>query len=307
MMLRNWRDCQSVAYLLALPLLVYALWHGDWSEPKQSLYYAALVFFYLALGVINHNHAHYRLWKNKYLNRASDVFIALLQGHPTFVFFASHNANHHRYHHGALDIARTYRFYGGDSNHLLGYLSHPFFAVWVLYPVFLQWLLRIKKRAVKVFWYFLSQYFFVGFSWALLAWIDPFKFLIYVLLPQLFGLHWLLASNYLQHAHADGNSSINFARNFSGWCNFLLFNIGHHTAHHLHPRAHWTELPRLNYSYQSMLNPSLYACSLSGYILRTLIISVVWKPWRSQSLMTHIKTPTPTQASEQVACETKDS
>ena len=41
-------------------------------------------------------------------------------------------------------------------------------------------------------------------SWALLLAIDWHKAILFVIVPQLHGLHWLLATNYLQHAHADG-------------------------------------------------------------------------------------------------------
>jgi hypothetical protein len=67
-------------------------------------------------------------------NRITDFVLTLLQGHPTFVFWPAHVANHHRHRHGPLDAARTYRFWGGDSNHLIGYLLHPLQAGWVLYP-----------------------------------------------------------------------------------------------------------------------------------------------------------------------------
>ena len=283
-MLRHQRDYQSIAYLLALPLLVWLLWKLHLPTPLAILLYCLLIFFSMATGVIHHNHAHLGMWKNKYANRATNFWICILQGHPTFVFYASHNANHHRYHHGAKDLARTYRF-GGDTNHLLGYLCHPFQALVVLYPLFLIWLSRIKKREKNVYWYCISQYVLVGLCWTALAFIDAGKFLYLVLLPQLIGLHWLLAANYLQHAHADGNSRINFARNFEGRTNVLFFNIGLHTAHHLHPRAHWSQLPVLHRRYYEQIDARLHAGSLRRYVWRTFIASLFWVPWRSQSLM----------------------
>jgi hypothetical protein len=44
-----------------------------------------------------------------------------------------------------LDEARTYHF-GGDTKHVWGYLLHPLFAVWALYPVFAKWLKRSVQR-----------------------------------------------------------------------------------------------------------------------------------------------------------------
>lgn len=283
-MLRSREDWQSVLYLISLPLLVGYLWQYGTGAIVDVLLYGILLFLTLGVGVINHNHAHLRIWQNKRPNRITDVWITLLQGHPTFVFYPAHTGNHHRYHHGPLDVARTYRF-GGDTNHLLGYLLHPLQAGIVLYPMIWRWLMRIRQRHAAVFFYFLRQYAAVALLWSLLGWLNWQKFLLLILIPQLHGLHWLLATNYLQHAHADGNSSTDFARNFEGWVNPLLFNIGLHTAHHRHPRAHWSQLGALHQDYRFEVSPQLNAGPLLPYMFRTFIVSLLRPRWRSRSLM----------------------
>src|SRR5256885_13103431 len=64
---------------------------------------------------------------------------------PDALPISAHVANHHRFRHGPRDMARTYRF-GGDHNHLLGYLLHPLQAGWVLYPLFLRWLGQLRRH-----------------------------------------------------------------------------------------------------------------------------------------------------------------
>ncbi|UXY16238.1 fatty acid desaturase [Chitiniphilus purpureus] len=284
-MLHNRRDWQAVAYLVALPVLVAWQWRYGW----HPFAYAVTLFLTLGIGVIHHHHTHRRMWRGRRLNRLTDLWLTLLQGHPTFVFYPAHVANHHRYRHGPRDVARTYRF-GGDSNHLWGYLAHPFQAVWVLYPLFLGWLSRLRRHHPGAWRYCLLQYALVTALWAGLAWLDWRQWLLLVLIPQLHGLHWLLATNYLQHAHADGRSRLDYARNFEGWVNPLLFNIGLHTAHHEHPRVHWSELPALHRSYRARLHPALNAGPLVPYMFRTFIASVVVPRWRSRSLMRHEET-----------------
>jgi fatty acid desaturase len=283
-MLRNQRDWQSLSYLILQPLLVIWLWHTGLSSLINQILFAIVLFLTLGIGVIHHNHTHLRMWHSKQLNRISDFWITLLQGHPTFVFYPAHIRNHHRYRHGPKDVARTYRF-GRDSNDLIGYLLHPLQATIVLYPLFIDWLLGLKQRHSGVFYYCLRQYAAVLLLWGILAWLNWQKFLIFVLLPQLYGLHWLLATNYLQHAHADGNSPINFARNFEGWVNPLLFNIGLHTAHHRHPRAHWSELNQLHLQYRDQVDPRLNAGPLLWYMCRSYFLSPIFPRWRSDSLM----------------------
>jgi fatty acid desaturase len=288
--MRNWRDLQSLAYLILLPLLVIWQWHFGFSW----WLFALELFLTLGVGVIHHNHAHVRIWNNKLLNRLTDLWVTLLQGHPTFVFHTAHVANHHRYRHGEKDIARTYRFFTpgahGDSNHLLGYVLHPIQAAWFLYPLFIETLHRYFNQRKSYFYYCVSQYAIVLFAWLMLAFIDWKKWLVLVLLPQLHGLHWLLATNYLQHAHADGSAdnvstkNYNYARNFYGLLNPLLMNIGYHTAHHEHSRAHWSQLPLLNRAYKDKVAPQLQEPSLLGYMLRVYVLGIFSARLRTQTL-----------------------
>lgn len=283
--MRNWRDWQSIVYLLVLPSVVLWQWRQGFSWPL----YLLELFLTLGVGVIHHNHTHVRIWASRRVNRVTDLWITLLQGHPTFVFYPSHIANHHRYHHGERDITRTYRFNTpgacGDTNHLLGYVLHPLQAIAVLYPEFVAYLKRRYRFQRAYFYYCVLQYLLVIGLWLVLALIDWQKWLVLVLIPQLHGLHWLLATNYLQHAHADGSGkNLHFARNFYGLLNPLLFNIGLHTAHHQHPRAHWSQLPELHQTYVQQIHPALQEKSLLRYMLRTYLLALLHPRWRSRSL-----------------------
>lgn len=292
--LRHWRDWQSVAYVLALPLLVWWQWvHGfHW------LLYGLTLFLTLGTGVIHHNHTHQRMWHGRRTNRLTDYWLTLLQGHPTFVFWPAHVGNHHRFRHGPRDIARTYRpEFGGDTNHLWGYLIHPLQAGVVLYPLFLRWLGRLRRHSPGAFRYCMGQYALWLGSWAWLLALDWKKALLFVIVPQLHGLHWLLATNYLQHAHADGrpltraqrqapDQALNYARNFEGWVNPLLFNIGLHTAHHEHPQAHWSQLPRLHADhYRARVAPALSERGLLPYMGRVFVLGLFWPAARTRPQM----------------------
>ncbi|MDR2328860.1 MAG: fatty acid desaturase [Comamonas sp.] len=293
--LRHWRDWQSLLYMLALPLI--AAW--QWQHGLVWWLYLVELFLTLGIGVIHHNHTHLRMWTgphSRWPNRATDYALTLLQGHPTFVFWPAHVANHHRYKHGEQDIARTYRF-GGDTNHLWGYLVHPLQAAWVLYPLFIRWLAGLRLRQPGAFRYCMGQYALWLGSWAGLLALDWKKALIFVILPQLHGLHWLLATNYLQHAHADGRKPpkpendtdggmLNYARNFEGMVNPLLFNIGLHTAHHECPHAHWSALTRLHADeYRHRVHPVLNEAGLLPYMARVFVGGLVRRSARSRSLM----------------------
>lgn len=296
--LRHRRDWQSLAYLAALPALAAWQWfHGFWWPA-----YALMLFLTLGIGVIHHNHTHQRMWRGRLANRVTDFGITLLQGHPTFVFWPAHVANHHRHRHGPQDVARTYRF-GGDTNHLTGYLVHPLQAAWVLCPLFVAWLCKLHRNGSGAFRYCMGQYAVWLGSWVLLLAIDWRRALLFVIVPQLHGLHWLLATNYLQHAHADGREgargdtpggALNYARNFEGLVNPLLFNIGLHTAHHENPHAHWSELSKLHRErYRDRVDPALNERGLVPYMLRVFVLGALVPRFRSRSLMPAGSLPKP--------------
>jgi fatty acid desaturase len=278
--LRFRRDLQSLAYLLAWPVL--AAW--QWRYGLSPLLYTLQLLLSIGIGVIHHNHAHLPMWRGRWLNRATDLWITLLQGHPTWVFAPAHMGNHHRHRHGPQDVARTYRF-GGDRNDLLGWLMHPLHAVLAVYPLILRALKQLHRRQSAAYrWYALQYALWLG-SWSLLLVLDPWNALLLVIVPQLFGLHWLLGANYLQHAHADGHSPLDFARNFGGGVNLLFFNIGRHTAHHLQPRLHWSLLPALQQDIAPRLDPRLQEPGLLRYLLRVFVLGSVLPRYRSRSLM----------------------
>lgn len=272
------RDLHSLAYLVAQPLLMLWQWrHGIRLPP-----YLLMLLLAIGIGVIHHNHAHLPIWRRRWLNRATDLYITVLQGHPTFVFHPAHNRNHHRYRHGPDDVARTWRF--GDNNHLSGWIAHPLLAIAAVYPLLLAWLRGVRRRAPGAWRWYVSQYGLWLGSWALALAIDPAKALWLVIVPQLFGLHWLLAANYLQHAHADDAAPMGYARNFEGMVNPLLFNIGLHTAHHQHARAHWSELPRLHAGYRARIDPRMLEPGFLAYVLRVFFLGIFLPRCRSHSL-----------------------
>lgn len=276
--LRNARDLQSLAYLAAQP----ALMGWQWAHGFDPLAYAASLFLAVGISVIHHNHAHLPIWRGRRSNRATDLAITLLQGHPTCVFHPAHNRNHHLYRHGEGDAARTWRF--GDDNSLRGWALHPLQAARRVYPLVLRWLAGVRRRAPGAFrWYALQYMLWLG-SWALLLWLDAGKALAFVIVPQLVGLHWLLGANYLQHAHADEHRRYGYARNFEGWVNPLWFNIGLHIAHHEHARAHWSALPGLHARYRDRIDPDMLEPSLPRYILRALVLGAFVPSLRTRSL-----------------------
>ena len=270
MLLRR-ADLLSLTYMLVYPGLIW--W--QWDNGIQWPLYLIMLLLSVGLSVVQHNHTHLRMWSWGPLNRFTDLCLSILQATPSFVFFPSHIGNHHRYKHGPEDETRTYRF-GGHHNNIIGYILHPFQALSVLLKTLTGY---VKKRASIGDYWPLIELCLIAVVSIGLAKIDLWLWCTLVFLPQMHGLHWLLGANYLQHAGAEPGTgpdaatdgSLAFSRNFTGWVNYVWFNIGYHTAHHENGRTHWSDLAKSHKEFVDRVPKRLIENSLSWYMIRKLV------------------------------------
>jgi fatty acid desaturase len=277
--MRNWYDIQSIAYIVLYVGFIIAQWQTGFSW----LMYAGCLFCSIGVQVVHHNHIHLGIWHSKRLNNITNLLISISTAVPSAMVYGGHLRNHHIHQHGPEDETRTYRF-GGDHNHLLGYLLHPIQAYCVLIPKFFREFKIEWPKRTRFSKDLLLQVCLIGALWIALFILDWRNFILLVAIPQAFGLHWLLGSNYFQHAHCDDESEVNYARNFTGAINLIWMNIGFHTAHHDHPRAHWSTLRKLHHEQCQATDPRLCCESFLGYVVRTFFLSSFFPFYRSESL-----------------------
>jgi fatty acid desaturase len=277
--MNNWRDWQSIAYLFALPALV--TW--SWLQPSVSVVtYIAILVLVIGVCCISHNHAHVSIWRMSWLNQLTDMWIGTLQGHPVFLFQPAHISSHHRFNQGREDVTSVARY--ATHNNVFGYLAFPIQVLPALRALKKQYLAALWREDRRAFWWIVILYVPLAALWVGTLALDPFKAVIYVFIPQLVGLHFLLASNYLQHAHAVSGSRYNHSRNFVGFINLIWFNVGYHTAHHENETLHWTLLPSAHENMSKQINPHLIESSLAGYTIRTLFLGLVIPRLRSRQI-----------------------
>ena len=102
MLLRR-ADLLSITYMAAYPGLM--AW--QWFNGIEWYLVAVMLVLSVGLAVVQHNHTHLRMWTSPWLNKATDLWLSVIQVTPTFVFFPSHIGNHHRHKHGPEDETRT--------------------------------------------------------------------------------------------------------------------------------------------------------------------------------------------------------
>lgn len=281
--LRYRADVRTVAYMLvaiAIPVV-------HWSLNGFSVWLlTASVVMAFAISAMHHNHAHVPIWTSSAPNVMTELWFAVFQGHPGFVFNPMHVENHHRYHNGPKDLTRTHRCF--DSNNLFGLLFHPFEFIHGAVPHILSHARQIMRDDGWGFMLVVSQYILIVIVDGLLVWVDATRALYCVLVPQGAALFFLLISNYLQHAHADGESEFNHSRNFLGLINPLFFNVGYHTAHHHAATLHWSELPDMHRKLAPRIALHLNEPSFGWYCLRVFVLGVFFRRFRSNAMPPHL-------------------
>lgn len=279
-MLRNRSDLQTVAYMIvATGLLVW-----QWSLPELSVpLFLWANFMAVTVTVIAHNHNHLRMWRGRSLNVLTDYWLTLLYGFPAFAWVPTHNMNHHKFTNRDGDYTITYRH--SEGNNLITLLTYPTISGYYQQRPIRAYLRELWGKNPRRFWFSISQYVLLGLFVGGALLIDWKKALLYVVIPQQFGLFVVLVFNYLQHVHADEESEFNHSRNFVGrLLNVLLLNNGYHTAHHQSPGTHWSKMREAHAAIAHRIDPALNERSFWWMLLRVFILGPFVPSLRSRSL-----------------------
>jgi fatty acid desaturase len=284
-MLKNNKDIKSLIYIVITTSLFLFLWTQGKAMNKGlfTVLYIWFLFMSISVAVMAHNHNHLPMWKSKIMNILTDNWLTVFYGFPVFAWIPTHNANHHKFVNKEPDYTRTWRF--TERNNLFTVLTYPsvsgFFQQSVVMNHFKE---TFSRNKYKFFLYGLQ--FVVLISWIAGAFIIGGweKALIYVVLPQQLSLFSVLLFNYVQHVHADEETKYNSSRNFTGILNFLLFNNGLHTIHHIHPTIHWSETPQEHAKIEHLIDDSLIESSFWYFLYKSYILGIFMPKYKTKSM-----------------------
>jgi fatty acid desaturase len=278
--LRFTEDLWALAYLAATSALLLLQW--NLAQAHLPLILLSCLMAY-AVGCILHNHAHLSMWRSKTLNIFTDYWIILLRGDGVYSWLPTHVLNHHRFANRPGDMTLTYRL--TERNNLLNLLGYTLQGLAYYILATLRYIASFATKMPRRFLYLLSQIaLYAGFlSGAFL--LDPRKALLFIVIPQTFGLIAMVATGYFQHHHADEASEFNFARNFTGKLNNLMhFNHGFHTVHHLDMGLHWSEWPAAHQVLETKMESCLNEPNLPWFMFRTLFLAPFSMRFSSRNL-----------------------
>jgi beta-carotene hydroxylase len=282
-MLRYKADIQSLIYMILTTALLPLMWFlGSLDKPLNVAIWAMQLFMSVTVAVMAHNHNHLPIWRKRWLNTLTDVWLSMFYGFPVFAWIPTHNKNHHVHVNTEEDYTKTYGY--SEKNNLLTLLVYPSWSGGKQQNAVLQHLKKSYHEDRAKFNRYLLQIIglllFIGI--ALL--IDWKKALLFVIIPQQFSLFSVLIFNYVQHIHTDEESQYNNSRNFIGILNFFLLNNGYHTAHHTWPGVHWSLLKEKHEGIKHLIDPSLNEKSFWWYILKQYFLGLIVPSLRTKSM-----------------------
>ena len=302
-MLKNRADVKTLIFIV----LISSVWIWNWSLKEfQWLPFLLACGGAVCVSSMVHNHVHVSMLKWRPLNVLYDYWLTVIYGYPVFAWISTHNQNHHVFNNRAGDFAPSYII--SEKNNLFTFLSYPTVSGSVQQRVNINYLKELWHSRRPKCLYYLSQFaVLVIFVFGALL-INWKKALLYVVLPQQIALNVVLMFNYLQHIHCDEESKFNHSRNVvSPRMNFLLFNNGYHTAHHLKPLAHWSTLKEIHTKLAPQMEPSLNEPSLSWMLIRMYLLAPFFPSLRGRNLRAERLTGRPqtssfrTEKAQQVA------
>ncbi len=269
--MRHREDVRSLLFVaLALALLVIPFFvRLPWFVALPWI--ALSCAFGYSTDIINHNHLHTPTFRGELRNELLEIALSISKGSSAHMLLVPHNLNHH--------------VHGGNERDWLGPRvagEGPGALRLLRYVVVGSVVLNIERRRpeaprlpAKLRWRELRQNLAIC---AFMAWgltRDWRTFLAYVTIPWVVGTFFLVAINLIQHDGCDPESRYGNSRNFTGRLgNWLLFNNGFHTIHHLRPALHWTKLRE---AHERLVRPhsppELDEASLAAFIARRYLFS----------------------------------
>jgi len=215
-----------------------------------------------------------------YLNKIFQFILTISYGHPVSSYVPGHNLSHHKYTQQPKDVMRTTKLQ--YSWHFLNALMFfPRIGTDMLSndKIYFRAQEKLGRPIVRQLRY---EYCVLYTTAAIFACLDYQRWFFFALLPHLWAQALIISFNMLQHDGCDMTSRYNFARNFTGaWLNYLCYNNGYHTVHHLHPGMHWSKVvDKHNEVIKPYIHPNLDQPYILTYMWRTFIwpgIRVDWK------------------------------
>lgn len=265
--LRHPADYRTLVFFAITLLVLAGNWSGFFRNPV-TIVFAPLACFIGS--IITHNHMHLPVFRGRGWNSVFQVLLTFAFGQPPTGIITAHNERHHGYLETEHDFVRSslapFRW------NALNLLTFPFFSIAAMYREKPGDLANWKRKRPRLFRQaVLERAVFYSAIVAVLI-LDFRATIFFLILPWVLAQLALVGLNFLQHQDCEARSELDHSRNVTGkFMNWLLLNNGYHTAHHLRPALHWSELSVWHQRHlASRMDSSLNHRTLTGLIFSRL-------------------------------------
>lgn len=246
-LIRHRADTLNVARALIGPMIFFMPFVTGFPAGYELL---SVVVIYMLIGRTNyilHLHVHRAFSDSRTFNLILELCMGAVSGMTASNWRIQHVYGHHR---GKDDLFRGDVTWELERYSPLRVASYCLRSIWPTFyspyvEAFRKGVLRNETSPFNYRWAFVEQSLSVVLVVLLIAW-QPAMALLYAI--PIYVVTYLISRyvDYLNHyscdeASADIHEHAN--NSLSPTFNFLNNNFGYHTAHHLRPSAHWTELP----------------------------------------------------------------
>lgn len=257
------QDRRTVLFVLTTIVLMISLYLMDeraWLLP-QILLLGALCFIAC---VVNHNHMHHSTFKLEWQNRVFEILLTIIRGHTSATIWLPHNQNHHALSGKPSDWISPQHVDQRQS-----------WAALFAYTFKSMKTMRQKRRALdpnvpSAIRKRRQDQALVLISFiCIVTLINPGATVLYFFVPWFLGAFLLVGVNLYQHAHCSTENIFEGSRNFTNrFENWIFFNNGFHTIHHLRPDSHWSLLPEMHRQIEEKIPGHLIQGSIVFYSLK---------------------------------------
>jgi fatty acid desaturase len=243
-------DRLNVTRALLAPLIFFSPFLISVALPYQILIVALILAMICDTNYILHLQIHRPFSRIKSLNLLLEFCLGAVTGMTSSNWRIQHLYGHHfgvdyAY---RIETAQELRKYSTR-----GAISFSARSIWPtmtgpFVEAYRKGILNNITSPINYRWAFCEQILLVVFVFVLMM-LNMQIVLVYVIPWYLLNCFISRYIDYLNHYGCDEQSADIFSRannSLSGWFNYTTNNFGFHTAHHLRPGAHWTELPDIH-------------------------------------------------------------
>ncbi|MCL1127737.1 fatty acid desaturase [Shewanella surugensis] len=208
----------------------------------------------------NHHQQHHPVFKWSGLNRVFEMVLTFQTGVISYGWTLHHVLGHHVHYlnqhtehendSGIIDEARWTKPGGRQMSFVEYSIKTTVLSYWLMVKVGLK-----HKKILKRF----ILYGFITLTLTIIGVLTlGMNFIVAYILVPVIVLFATIASTYKHHSGLRSKDKFHASYNIEGkFYNVLTCNLGYHTAHHLRPGLHWSQLPEYHNKIRHKIPPHL--------------------------------------------------